>query len=80
MGESNTEVETLLDSSLENQQSSSENVNNDSQSYQKTKINVKHIFHGEINHNQKAIGFHHRNYIGYQGKARVNDATVSNPD
>lgn len=35
------------------------------------KINVKHIFHGEINKSGKAVGFHHSVSIGHQGHARI---------
>jgi hypothetical protein len=36
-----------------------------------TRINVKHLFHGEINKGGKAVGFHHAGSIGHQGKARI---------
>ena len=35
------------------------------------RINVKHLFHGEINKGGKAVGFHHAGSIGHQGKARI---------
>ncbi|HEK2082877.1 EndoU domain-containing protein, partial [Proteus mirabilis] len=35
------------------------------------KINVEHIFHGEINRRGRAVGFHHETSIGHQGKARI---------
>lgn len=38
---------------------------------QSPQINVKHIFHGEINQRGRAVGFHHRGAIGHQGRARV---------
>ena len=34
-------------------------------------MNVKHIFHGEINQKGKAVGFHHRGSMGHQGRARI---------
>ena len=34
-------------------------------------MNVKHIFHGEINQKGRAVGFHHRGLIGHQRRARV---------
>lgn len=34
-------------------------------------MNVKHIFHGEINQKGMAVGFHHRGAIGHQGRARI---------
>jgi len=43
----------------------------------KPKIDVKHLFHGEINKNGNAVGFHHRGSIGYEGKARV--TRITNP-
>nr|WP_248000781.1 EndoU domain-containing protein [Photorhabdus hindustanensis] len=36
-------------------------------------INVKHVFHGEINRRGNAVGFHHEAGIGYQGKARITE-------
>ncbi|MBI1929409.1 EndoU domain-containing protein [Candidatus Poribacteria bacterium] len=34
-------------------------------------MNVKHIFHGEINLGGRAVGFHHRGGIGHQRRARI---------
>ena len=34
-------------------------------------MNLRHIFHGEINQSGKAVGFHHRGSIGHQGRARI---------
>ena len=34
-------------------------------------INVRHIFHGEINKRGRAVGFHHQGSIDHHGKARV---------
>nr|WP_249663075.1 EndoU domain-containing protein [Pectobacterium parmentieri] len=39
------------------------------------KINAEHVFHGEINKNRKAVGFHHRASIGHEGKARIGEIT-----
>jgi uncharacterized protein RhaS with RHS repeats len=41
-----------------------------------TKINTKHIFHGEINRRGNAVGFHHEGSIGHQGIARVKEITT----
>lgn len=40
-------------------------------------IEVKYIFHGEINAGGKPVGFHHEGPIGHIGKARVN--TIIDP-
>jgi hypothetical protein len=34
-------------------------------------INVRHLFHGEINRRGRAVGFHHVGSIGHQGRARI---------
>ncbi|MDC9595220.1 EndoU domain-containing protein [Xenorhabdus sp. IM139775] len=39
------------------------------------KINVDHVFHGEINRKGNAVGFHHEASIGHQGKARITGIT-----
>ncbi|EMH4164451.1 EndoU domain-containing protein [Pluralibacter gergoviae] len=44
-----------------------------------TRVNAKHIFHGEINRRGRAVGFHHEGGIGHQGKAKVTQITTS-PD
>jgi hypothetical protein len=36
-----------------------------------TGVNVKHIFHGEINRRGRAVGFHHAGSLGHQGRARI---------
>ncbi|MBE8589376.1 EndoU domain-containing protein, partial [Xenorhabdus griffiniae] len=41
----------------------------------KPKINVDHVFHGEINRRGNAVGFHHEASIGHQGKARITEIT-----
>ncbi|MCT8342710.1 DUF637 domain-containing protein [Photorhabdus kleinii] len=40
-----------------------------------SKVNVEHVFHGEINRKGKAVGFHHEASIGHQGKARITEIT-----
>ena len=35
------------------------------------RINMEHIFHGEINRKGQATGFHHEGSIGHSGKARI---------
>ena len=40
-------------------------------------MNVKHIFHGEINQKGRAVGFHHRGLIGHQRRARIRYTTKS---
>jgi hypothetical protein len=40
-------------------------------------MNIRHIFHGEINANGMAVGFHHRGSIGYQRHARITRMTKS---
>jgi hypothetical protein len=44
------------------------------------RIDVKHIFHGEINANGKPVGFHHRGSIGHEGRARIVPGTESSPN
>jgi hypothetical protein len=44
------------------------------------KIDVGHIFHGEINANGKPVGFHHRGSIGHTGRARIVVGTESVPN
>ncbi|MEW5885012.1 MAG: EndoU domain-containing protein [Armatimonadota bacterium] len=43
-------------------------------------INLKHIFHGEINAAGRAVGFHHEGGIGWQGRARVVPGTRTVPN
>ena len=38
-------------------------------------MNVKHIFHGEINQIGRAVGFHHRGSIGHQRYTRIRRIT-----
>jgi hypothetical protein len=40
-------------------------------------MNIRHIFHGEINASGRAVGFHHRGSIGYQRHARIVRMTKS---
>jgi hypothetical protein len=40
-------------------------------------MNIRHIFHGEINASGMAVGFHHRGSIGYQRHARITRMTKS---
>jgi hypothetical protein len=40
-------------------------------------MNIRHIFHGEINASGRAVGFHHRGSIGYQRHARITRMTKS---
>ena len=41
------------------------------------KVNMEHIFHGEINKSGKAVGFHHEGAIGHINKARIVQITAS---
>lgn len=45
-----------------------------------TRINVEHIFHGEINRRGRAVGFHHRASIGHEGKARIVPGSETPPN
>ncbi|WP_232832608.1 DUF637 domain-containing protein [Photorhabdus sp. CRCIA-P01] len=38
-----------------------------------SKINVEHVFHGEINRRGNAVGFHHEASIGHQRRARITE-------
>ena len=40
------------------------------------KVNMEHIFHGEINKSGKAVGFHHEGTIGHINKARIVQITA----
>jgi|GEM_PF-5947221 len=44
------------------------------------KIDMNHLFHGEINNSGKAIGFHHRGSIGHEGHARIVPGTETPPN
>lgn len=44
------------------------------------RINVEHLFHGEINRRGRAVGFHHRASIGHEGKARIVPGTETTPN
>jgi len=40
-------------------------------------MNIKHIFHGEINPSGRAVGFHHSGSIGHQRHSRIKSITKS---
>ena len=41
-----------------------------------TKVNMEHIFHGEINGRGNAVGFHYEGSIGHINKARIGQITA----
>lgn len=44
------------------------------------RINVEHLFHGEINRRGRAVGFHHRASIGHEGRARIVPGSETPPN
>jgi hypothetical protein len=59
----------------ENQSAALSGGNSDSIFSTSPKIGIEHLFHGEINEHNRAVGFHHRGSIGHEGKARVTKIT-----
>jgi hypothetical protein len=43
-------------------------------------VNLKHVFHGEINVHGKAVGFHHEGSIGHAGYARIKPGAAVTPE